>query len=72
VVERRNERCTELPGLVGADSSSERDYTKEELAAIKARIDEQLERERAELEAQFAQQQQEEAVALANSDSWLG
>jgi hypothetical protein len=33
----------ELPGLIGADSSSEREYTKEELAALKATIDRQAE-----------------------------
>jgi hypothetical protein len=40
---------SELPGLLGADSSSEREYTKGELAAVKAMIDRQAEIERNEI-----------------------
>lgn len=42
-----------------------------ELAAIKARIDEQAEAERSKIQAWITQKEQE-AVALANSDSWFG
>ena len=40
---------SELPGLIAADSSSEREYTMEELASFKAMIDRQTEIERNEI-----------------------
>ena len=62
----------EFPGYYNRNNQPSRDeFTKEELAAIKARIDEQVEAERSKLQAWITQKEQEEAVALANIGSWF-
>ena len=61
----------ELPGLLGADSSSDREWTKEEHAAFRAQLDRQNEQKRADLEREFEERRQAEECALANADKWF-
>lgn len=60
----------ELPGLIGADTSTERGYTKEEIEAIRARIASEPSPHEAWLAERKAEGKQTE-YAMANIDSWF-